>query len=111
MYAIRPVLKMLLLAVPAVFGLLFVINILRQKQPLQFKDGVRRCLKAFPLVMVVSVFGGILCMAYLKGGEPYSESFKMGYTYPEASKGLTPNGTTLDVSEILSDEVLESAIL
>ena len=28
-----------------------------------------------------------------------------------ASKVLTPNGTTLDVSEILSDEVLENAIL
>lgn len=111
MYAIRPVLKMLLLAVPAVCGLVLVVNILWQKQPLLLKDGIRRCLKAFPLVMIVSVLGGVLCMAYLKGGEPYSESFKMGYTYPEASKGLTPNGTTLDVSEVLSDEVLEKAIL
>lgn len=110
MYEVRPILKLFLLAVLALCGLLFGINLLGQKQPLQVKDGIRRCLKAFPYVTVVSVLGSVFCMAYLKGGEPYSGIFKMGYTYPQASKGLTPNGTTLDVREILSDEVLEKVI-
>ncbi|MDE6890930.1 MAG: hypothetical protein K2P50_03955 [Lachnospiraceae bacterium] len=110
MYAVRPILKLLLLSALAVCGLLFAVNILRGKQPLQAKDGIRRCIKAFPGVAAAAVLGGVLCMAFLKGEEPYFESFKMGYTYPQASKGLTPNGTTLDVREIFCDEVLEAAI-
>lgn len=110
MYTVRPILKMLLLAIPAVCGLLVFIRILAGKQPLDIRGGIKRCVKALPFVLAVSVLGGFLCLAYMRAGAPYTSSFKMIFTYPQASKGLTPSGTTLDVSEIFSEEVLQKTL-
>ncbi len=110
MYTIRPILKMILFSLPAAGGLLFCFHILLQTQALNAKERMRRCVKALPLVLIVSLLGGAGCMAYLQAGVPYSGNFKISYTYPKASKGLAPNGTALDVNEILSDEVLTAAI-
>lgn len=110
MYAIRPILKLLLLAVPFVCGLLFAVQILRQRQLQQIKEGLPRYRKAFPRIFAASVLGGVLCMLFLLSGMSYYGSFKMSFTYPKASKGLTPNSTTLDVSEIVGSKVLRSAV-
>lgn len=110
MYTVRPVLKMMLLAVPAFLGLLFFIRMLAGRQPLDIRGGVRRSVKALPFILAASVLGGLLCLAYMRAGAPYTGSFKMIYTYPQASKGLTPSGTTLDVSEIFSEEVLQKTL-
>ena len=109
MYTIRPILKYLLLAVPGVCGLLLVFFIFRWKQLLPVKQRLKRCIKFLPPVLVTALLGGALCFTYLMKGAPYKGSFKMSYTYPKASKGLTPNSTTLDVNEIFSDQVLEQA--
>ncbi len=111
MYSIRPMIKLLLLLLPAVGGLLFAYNVLRQKQTMHIKEGIRRCIRVFPFVLTAAILSGAACFGYLRAGEPYAGSFKMSYTYPKASKGLTPNSTTLDVSEIFSEEVLENAVL
>lgn len=110
MFTIRPIFKILLLALPALAGLMSAFRILWQSQPLQMKEGIHRCIKKIPVVLAASVFMGILCMLYLRSGMPYSDSFKMGFTYPKASKGLTPNSTTMDVSEIFSSDVLEKVV-
>lgn len=110
LYIIRPLLKMLLLSVPAL-GVLFVtFNIFRNKQSIKLVEVVKKCKKRFPFILAAAFVCGVFCMLYLWSGEPYSENFKMSYTYPMASKGLTPNSTMLDVSEIFSDEVLERAL-
>jgi len=110
MNRIGQVIKLLLYALPAFCFLLFALNLLRQRQSVGMAERFGKCMRAFPAVLIVSLLGGCLCVAYETAQEPYTVSFKMGYTYPKASKGLTPNSTTLDVNEIIGDEVLQKAI-
>ncbi|MCI8597032.1 MAG: hypothetical protein HFJ10_01095 [Lachnospiraceae bacterium] len=109
-YTIRPLFKLLLLMIPALWGTLVVANYMWKRQTLQIKEGLQRFRKRLPLILFTAILGSALCMTYFITGEPYSSSVKMSYTYPKASKGLTPNNTTLDVSEALSNEVLESVV-
>ena len=106
MFAIRPIFKMLLLAVPAAIGAVVVFNLLTMKQSIDWRTGLQRCVKRLPAILAVVLVCSVLCMGYMWTGSPYQGSFKVGYTYPKASKGLTPSGTPLDVNEIFSDQVL-----
>ena len=106
MFAIRPIFKMLLLAVPAAIGAVVVFNLLTMKQSIDWRTGLQRCVKRLPAILAVALVCSVLCMGYMWTGSPYQGSFKVGYTYPKASKGLTPSGTPLDVNEIFSDQVL-----
>lgn len=63
-----------------------------------------------PIILIVTIIGGILGAGYSFVNGKLSSGLKIGYNYPTASKGLTPNSTKLDVNEILSDEVLEETI-
>lgn len=110
LYTIRPILKLLLFAPLVICGILFAAQAVSQKQLPQIKEGLQRYGKAVPRILLVSILCGALCMGFFMTGMPYSGSFRMSFTYPKASKGLTPNSTTLDASEILSNEVLERAV-
>lgn len=110
MFELRPVFKILLLAIPAIGGVLVLINLLRLNQLSELKGGLKKGVRFLPLILAISILSGAGCFLYMRSGEPYKGSFKISYTYPKASKGLTPNSTTLDVNEILSDEVLNEAI-
>lgn len=110
MYTIRPFFKLFLLAIPALAGLAVAFNLLTMRHTIDWRTGIQRCIKRWPVILAITVVCGILCMGYLWSGDPYNGSFKISYTYPNASKGMTPNGTPLNANEIFSDEVLEALL-
>lgn len=95
MFAIRPILKLLLLAIPAAAGVLVLYNLLTLHHSIDLRAGLQRLFRRLPAILALALVCALLCTGYLKTGEPYSGSFKISYTYPKASKGLTPNGTPL----------------
>ena len=107
MFAIRPIFRMLLLVIPAAIGAIVVFNLLTVKQSIDWRAGIQKCIRRLPAILAVALVCSGLCMSYMWTGSPYQGSFKVGYAYPKASKGLTPSGTPLDVNEIFSDQVLE----
>ena len=110
MFAIRPILKLLLLAIPAAAGVLVLYNLLTLHHSIDLRAGPQRLFRRLPAILALALVCALLCTGYLKTGEPYSGSFKISYTYPKASKGLTPNGTPLNVNEVFSEEVLDSLL-
>ena len=110
MFAIRPILKLLLLAIPAAAGVLVLYNLLTLHHSIDLRAGLQRLFRRLPAILALALVCALLCTGYLKTGEPYSGSFKISYTYPKASKGLTPNGTPLNVNEVFSEEVLDSLL-
>lgn len=103
-------LKIMLLGVLAFFFLVFLYRVLSLKHSPSLREAIGRWRKALSLILTISLIGGGLYGLQMALGQRYLGSVKIGYNYPNASKGLSPNGATFDVNEILSDEVLEAAI-
>lgn len=62
--------------------------------------------KIFLSVLLTGTIGVVSCgISFFDTYKKWSYSLK--YTYEEASKGLCPNGTLLNISDIVGDEVLE----
>lgn len=110
MYKLRIILYYAYRTIPALLVLMLLIQIFRKQNPVKLKERFRRCMKALPLILIVTIAGGAVAGVYQMVSANLYDSCKIGFTYPTASKGLTPNGTKLDVEEALSDEVLEKAI-
>lgn len=64
--------------------------------------------KVFVVFMAVMFTIFLGCLFVL--GNRHRASITISLTYPEASAGLNPNGSRYNMSDILSDEVLEQAI-
>ena len=97
-------------AIPVAALVALVYFLLRRKQMFHWREALKSWVKMLPVVWAITLVGGIAFAAYTKAGEGTAGGFKMGYNYAKASEGLTPSGTFLDVSEILSDDVLERTI-
>ena len=110
MFAIRPILKLLLLAIPAAAGVLVLYNLLTLHHSIDLRPGLQRLFGRLPAILALALVCGLLCTGNLRTGEPYSGSFKIRYTYPKASKGVTPTGTPLNVNEVFSGSVLDSLL-
>lgn len=110
MYSLRTLLYVVILVIVVLVVLFFLYQVLRPHNPERIRDRIRRWTKALPVILVLSILGGAVNYAYQAAGVNLFGSFKIGYNYPSASKGLTPNNTKLNSEEILSEEVLESAI-
>ena len=75
------------------------------------KFNIIRYLKHWwPLIALMSIFAGAFFMRYANNNQAYTAQVVIKYTYDAASEGLTPNGETLDVSEIFSSIVVKEAI-
>lgn len=61
------------------------------------------------LVFIAALFC-ILYGAVTAGNMSQTATISIALTYPEASQGLNPNGSRYNMSDIISDEVLERAI-
>lgn len=62
---------------------------------------------------MLAAFTVLFCIVYgivVAGNMTQAASVSIALTYPEASQGLNPNGSRYNMSNILSDEVLERAI-
>lgn len=75
------------------------------------KFNIIRYLKRWwPLIALMSIFAGVFFMRYANNNQAYTAQAVIKYTYSAASEGKTPNGETLDVSEIFSSTVVKEAI-
>ena len=75
------------------------------------KFNIIRYLKHWwPLIALMSIFAGAFFMRYANNNQAYTAQVVIKYTYDAASEGLTPNGETLDGSEIFSSIVVKEAI-
>lgn len=110
MYNLGVLLYYAYLAIPVLLFLVILRQIFKKRNPVKMRERIRRWRKALPLILAVTIVGGGVAAAYQMVGANLQDSCKIGFNYPVASKGLTPNKTKLDVEEILSDEVLEAAI-
>ena len=106
-------LKYILVAIPLVIILCALILIVRRGKENYlklFKNGSLRLKRWFILVLILAVaYGGV----YFKTDQMQTAmraSVIIGFNYPEASSGLNPNGTRFNISELLSDDILEKAI-
>lgn len=71
---------------------------------------VRYLKRWWPLIALMSIFAGAFFMRYANNNQAYTAQAVIKYTYSAASEGKTPNGETLDVSEIFSSTVVKEAI-
>lgn len=110
MYDLRGILRLIMLMIPAFLCVLFLIQLLREQGAAKIRDRLRKVRQALPFILVISLAGSIVSVGYQNAGTNLEASFRIGYNYPTASKGLAPNHTKLDVEEILCDEVLQQAI-
>lgn len=110
MYQIWEILSLIVRIIPAAALIMFAYRFLRRQQPLQWRESIKNWARRIPYVLAITLIGGIVFTALLWTGRDATGSFKMGYNYAQASKGLTPNGVLLDEREVLSDEVLGRAI-
>lgn len=110
---VAEILKYFLMAIPALsaLGVLGALIAGRNTNILdRVKKGLPRLRKrgAVIILFVLLYFTGYLGMKQIK---LYTEgAVVLGFHYPEASRGLNPNKTRFNASEILSDRVLETAV-
>lgn len=107
---LKSVTKILLLVILIILAVVLLYSVLSKKQPLGIRIRMKRWVVLLPAVAGVTVLFTCLTVAYRKIDDLTSASIRIGYNYPEASKGLAPNGIHLDVDEILSEDVLEETI-
>ncbi len=114
LYYFLLVIKIVLLFYIAWAGIWLVVLFLKCRRSYMMADIIR----AFRLKMVrkksrivwkMSVFVLLLVVAMI-GDQWQNASLTIALTYPEASAGLNPDGSRYNMSNILSDEVLEDAI-
>lgn len=107
------VLRYALLLIPAVFFVVILLLVMGQgkKNMLQLAkrraSGLKRKI-ALILVLSIAYAGIYLLTEQLRLS--VQASAVISFNYQEASSGLTPNGTRFNASEILSDDVLSTAI-
>jgi len=109
-FLLSQILEIGLLAALGVLLLVFLYRVLSLKRTPSLGEAVGRWRKALSLILIVSLLGSVVSVLQMALAEGFAGSVKVGYNYPNASKGLAPNGATFNVNEILSDEVLEDAI-
>ncbi len=106
-------LKYVLMAVPVVIILGALILIMGQgKENLLdlTKNGLRALKRRMiPVLILAAAYGGIY-LGVKQMETAMQASVIIGFNYPEASSGLNPNSTRFNISEILSDRILEKAI-
>lgn len=99
--------------IPAVLFFIILLLVMGQgkKNLMQImRHGVKRLKKVFILVLVFSLaFSGVYLVMEQKELSSQATAL-IGFNYPEASSGLNPNKTRFNAAEIISDEVLETAI-
>lgn len=71
---------------------------------------IRYLKKWWPVIALMSCLAGVFFMRYATNQQTYTAQSIIKYTYEQAEEGLTPNGTTLDVSQIFSSTVVKQAI-
>lgn len=110
MYIARMVMKLLMYLIPAFAMALLCCVMLKRKEHFYLGKSLRQYKRKLPLLVLCTVVYLGVCLVYHILDQTYTCSVKLGYNYIEASKGLTPNKTKLDVQEILDSQVLETAI-
>lgn len=110
MLTVKSVMGILLTAIPAILMFLLLYSVLSKKEPQSIKNRLKRGVKFLPLVIVVAAVGGIFAFGYQKVNDLTTASIRIGYNFPQASKGLAPSGIHLDVNEILGEKVLAETI-
>ena len=72
---------------------------------------ILRYLKQFRLlIFLISIIGALLVLVYGVSHQHYIASAVIQYTNSEAKQGLTPDGSPLNVEEIYSSAVIDSAL-
>lgn len=110
MLTIRSVMRIILIAVPVILALLLLGGLLSNRQPLGLRERLRKGRARWLPVIGITVLCVAAAFSYLRINESTTASMRIGFNYPEASKGLTPNGIHLNVDEILSDHVLTETV-
>jgi len=115
LYYFLLVIKMLLLFYIVRAGIWLVVLFLKCRRSYMLADIIgafrfKMAGKKFRIVWRASVFF-LLLAASVIGDQWQNASLTIALTYPEASAGLNPDGSRYNMSNILSDEVLEDAIL
>lgn len=103
------IIKYCMLALPV---LLFVAGVVALSSKIGKKPGVllkplKRCW-LLALIVAVAYAWGFMQIDQIE--DRYEGSITIRLKYAEASKGLTPNGTRFNTYDIISDEVLQTAI-
>lgn len=102
-----------LLGMPVVLFFLSLILVMGQgKKDFMgmIKRGAGRMKRKLALVLVLSLLYGAAWIGQEQLQGAMQGTAVIGFNYPEASRGLTPNKTRLNASEIISEEVLDQAI-
>lgn len=111
--AVIQFLKYVLMAIPVVIILGALILIMGQGKEnlLELTKNGLRALKRrmIPVFIFAAVYGGVY-LGVKQMQAAMQASVIIGFNYPEASSGLNPNSTRFNISEILSDRILEKAI-
>lgn len=107
------ILGYILMVIPILFlffSILFVMGQGKKNFLSLVKNGTSRLKKKIVFVLIFTIlFSGVYLFS--EQGEISTHSAAViGINYQEASRGLNPNKTRFNVSDILSDEVLERAI-
>ncbi len=105
--------KYVLIAIPVVIMLCALVLIMGQRREnllRQTKMGVRALKKWIIPVFILAVLYGAAWLGVNQMQISMQASVIIGFNYPEASSGLNPNRTRFNISEILSDNILEKAI-
>lgn len=104
------ILKGVLLALPVV---MFVAGCLMMQTPDKRKGKTSKARKlggAIAIALVIAIVY-VACFIGVRQMQTGLEgSITIGLNYAEASKGLNPNGTRFNTYDIISDEILETAI-
>ncbi len=102
----------ILAAIPAVIILCALILFLRHEENLlrRIRNGIRTLKRWLILIVIAAGAYGVICLKTEQTQTAMLASVIIGFNYPEASSGLNPNRTRFNISELLSDEILEKAI-
>lgn len=100
-------LRIIILLALVVFVLYFFF---KNRNPLKLKYSAKKWLRFLPVILVATLLGGTLELIHLKIQGVQNVSCKIGYNFPEASTGRTLNGSRLDVTEILGDDILQEVL-
>lgn len=110
MYYAGLFMKTLRIAIILVLVIFILYFFFKKRNPLNLKYCAKRWLRFLPVILVATLLGGTLEVIYLKIKEVQNVSCKVGYNFPEASTGRTLNGSRLDVTEIIGDEILQEVL-
>lgn len=107
-----PTLKYVLLALPAVIAIIGILLLTRDPgKKRSDKSGYRGALKWtwIPALVLAAVYTAGFFLLW-QTGRSMEGTATISLSYAEASRGLNPNGTRFNTYDIISDEVLQTAI-